>query len=106
MRAFMLAGAPTSIRKRSQLDSGHAEAVFVRSKLQWGQAFDSAIRNLRCLLPKTTLDRILRANDCPRENRRIEGLTSIWFSSALIRLVVLPQTPQARRTPILRYAFR
>ena len=34
MRAFMLAGAPTSIRKRSQLNSGHAEAVFVRSKLQ------------------------------------------------------------------------
>jgi hypothetical protein len=34
MRAFMLAGAPTSIRKRSQLDSGHAGAVFVRSKLQ------------------------------------------------------------------------
>ena len=32
--AFMLAGAPTSIRKRSQLNSGHAGAVFVRSKLQ------------------------------------------------------------------------
>ena len=34
MRAFMLAGAPTSIRKQSQLNSGHAEAVFVLSKLQ------------------------------------------------------------------------
>ena len=27
-------GAPTSIRKRSQLISGHAGSVFVRSKLQ------------------------------------------------------------------------
>ena len=32
--AFMLAAALTSIRKRSQLDSGHAGAVFVRSNLQ------------------------------------------------------------------------
>jgi hypothetical protein len=65
MRAFMLAGAPTSIRKRSQLDSGHAGAVFVRSKAATDgvRALDSVILNPRCLLLKTKFDWILRAND-------------------------------------------
>ena len=57
-------GGAESIRKRSQLDSGDARAVFVRSKLQlMGQALDSEILNPRCLLLKTKLDRSLRARD-------------------------------------------